>query len=102
MAKRILLFACCLVVAVTNGQTFTDVTPANFPAVETARVAWADYNNDGYLDFAVTGRATNGYGAIFTGAGDGTFQVNANSNMPQYRSEEHTSELQSRLHLVCR
>src|SRR3989449_9128840 len=31
-----------------------------------------------------------------------TAQKNANPTVPSVRSEEHTSELQSRLHLVCR
>src|SRR2546429_2443805 len=59
--------------------TFTDVTAkANL-----ARSGWGqgvcvgDYNNDGFLDLFVTYYGKN-------------------------RSEEHTSELQSRLHLVCR
>src|SRR5256884_8111107 len=32
----------------------------------------------------------------------GTYTILSASTMPDERSEEHTSELQSRLHLVCR
>ncbi len=68
-------------------QTFTDVTPANIPAIEAGDIAWADYNNDGYLDFAIMGRAGAGYvGSIYTGAGDGTFQLLSNTNMPKMRT----------------
>src|SRR5205809_2864050 len=54
-----------------------------FRSLSTARSGWGnglfDFNNDGWKD-------------LFT----------ANSDVNDLRSEEHTSELQSRLHLVCR
>src|SRR2546429_7171897 len=46
----------------------------------------ADYDNDGWLDIYVANDSTPSL----------LFKNNRN------RSEEHTSELQSRLHLVCR
>lgn len=77
------LFAPMIVAA----QTFTDVTPANLPALESGDIAWADYNNDGYLDFAIMGVSGTGYfGGIYTGAGNGTFQLLANHNMPKMRT----------------
>src|SRR2546429_6732922 len=44
---------------------------------------------------------------VMRGSGDKFFSAGANIKMlsevtPGFRSEEHTSELQSRLHLVCR
>src|SRR5690554_7064723 len=38
---------------------------------------------------------------LFVGAGGGAFPLLKRSHLP-FRSEEHTSELQSRPHLVCR
>src|SRR2546422_4116609 len=50
----------------------------------------ADVNGDGHLDLILLGYRNAGIEVYF---GDGT---------GNWRSEEHTSELQSRLHLVCR
>src|SRR3989449_5951344 len=48
---------------------------------------FADLDNDGYKDLFVT---------------DGIYRRPNDLDYINYRSEEHTSELQSRLHLVCR
>jgi hypothetical protein len=86
MIFRILFFALCIPIIVT-AQTFTDVTPGNIPALEFGDIAWADYNNDGYLDFAMMGKSEAGdFGGIYTGAGDGTFQLLADNNMPKMTS----------------
>src|SRR2546422_6504805 len=56
-------------------------------------VAIGDLNRDGRPDLAV-GDYTSRTVSVLLGNGDGAFGAQ--------RSEEHTSELQSRLHLVCR
>ncbi|HEX5168681.1 MAG TPA: FG-GAP-like repeat-containing protein [Cyclobacteriaceae bacterium] len=86
MTLRLLLFVLCLPMMVA-AQTFTDVTPGGIPALESGDIAWADYNNDGYLDFAIIGKSgTGNFGGIYTGAGNGTFQLLLNSNMPKMRT----------------
>jgi len=47
-----------------TGTTFTNVPVAGLPGVSFSSVAWGDYDNDGRLDFLITG-TTNGN---FTGA----------------------------------
>lgn len=47
-----------------NGSnSFTEVSALHFPnlsAITNGAVAWADYNRDGYIDFAIAGLTTNG------------------------------------------
>jgi hypothetical protein len=86
MTLRILLCLLCGSILVT-AQTFTDVTPDNIPALESGDIAWADYNNDGYLDFAIIGDSgTDYFAGIYTGSGNGTFQLLSNDNMPKMRT----------------
>ncbi len=86
MLLRLLLCLLCVSTIVT-AQTFTDVTPENIPALESGDIAWADYNNDGYLDFAIIGDLGTGlFGGIYTGSGNGTFQLLPNNNMPRMRT----------------
>jgi hypothetical protein len=82
--------SCCLLFVCISfkiaAQTFTDVTPANIPGVDRGDLAWADFNNDGFLDFAISGATENDstFSAIYTGSGDGKFQVLVNNpDMPQ-------------------
>jgi len=63
-------------------QTFTDVTPANITAVDDGDIAWGDFDNDGYLDFAIAGQSATAFAAIYKGAGNGTFQLLANHGVP--------------------
>lgn len=41
-----------------TGSGFTEVFAGQLPSVQTSSASWGDYNNDGYLDLAVTGRAS--------------------------------------------
>lgn len=74
MKKLALALALCLP-GLAWTQSFTDVTPVNVPAMDDGAIAWADYNNDGYLDFALSGVGSSGsrYGGIFTNLGNGNF-----------------------------
>jgi hypothetical protein len=87
MTLRLLLCIVLFIPTIASAQTFTDVTPVGIPALESGDIAWADYNNDGYLDFAIMGVSGTGYfGGIYTGAGDGTFQLLSNNDMPKMRT----------------
>ncbi|MCX6256454.1 MAG: FG-GAP-like repeat-containing protein [Bacteroidia bacterium] len=48
----LLVFGLCLS---SYSQTFTEQTSISLPAVWTGSVTWFDYDNDGYLDFIITG-----------------------------------------------
>jgi hypothetical protein len=70
-------------------QTFTEVPVDGVPGLEYADIAWADYNNDGYLDFAISGISVNGFfSGIYTGSGDGTFNLLPDNPMPAMRSPD--------------
>src|SRR5687768_17972677 len=56
-----------------------------------AELGWTDGNGDGVLEKRIDGRDV-----------PLKFTLSTNSGNERRRSEEHTSELQSRLHLVCR
>ena len=62
----------------TNNGDGTFSEPYIFPAGEDGEVAWGDYNNDGLLDFAVTGfswfEGVGWQGDLFHNNGDGTFE----------------------------
>ena len=65
-----------------NGNgTFTDIN-ANLPGIWQSSVAWGDYDNNGYLDIALTGSTTTGttgfISKIYHNNGNGTFtDINA-------------------------
>jgi hypothetical protein len=87
MTLRYLFFFALCAPLIASAQTFTDVTPGNIPALESGDIAWADYNNDGYLDFAIIGVSQNdSYSGIYTGSGTGTFELLANHNLPKMKS----------------
>ena len=58
-----------------NGDdTFSEVTGLNLPGVSHCSVAWADYDNDGRMDFAIAGESDSGYiTKIFHNDADGGF-----------------------------
>ena len=57
-----------------NGDgTFTEVPGTNFPACNFGKFKWADYNNDGFQDFILTGWGVTYVTEIFKNNGDGTF-----------------------------
>jgi hypothetical protein len=64
-----------------NGDgTFTDII-AGLPSVGFGAVAWGDYNNDGWLDFILTGNGNSGRIAlIYRNNGNGTF-TNISANL---------------------
>lgn len=63
-----------------NGN-FTEMTDNVLPGMNLGRIKWADYNNDGHLDFVLAGfNDSDGgtqdfYTKIHTNNGDGTFSV---------------------------
>lgn len=63
-----------------NGN-FTEMTDVVLPGMNWGRIKWADYNNDGHLDFVLAGfndsdgGTQNFYTKIHTNNGDGTFSV---------------------------
>ena len=57
-----------------NGDgTFSEVTGLNLPGTMYGKFKWADYNNDGYLDFVLSGYADDYVTEIYKNNGDGTF-----------------------------
>ncbi len=64
-----------------NGNgTFSEVN-AGFVSLSQGSAAWGDYDNDGYLDLAISGRSAAGYylTLLYHNNGDGSFSlVNAN------------------------
>ena len=45
-----------------KGKDFTELKDLDFPNLKKASVDWGDYNNDGYLDFVVSGQDSNQLG----------------------------------------
>ncbi len=59
-----------------NGDgTFSEVNSANLPGTMYGKFKWADYDNDGYKDFILTGYADDFFTHIFKNNGDGTFSL---------------------------
>ncbi len=58
-----------------NGNnSFTEQTSTNLPGIYQGSAAWCDYNNDGKLDFILTGQSSNGpISKIYRNNGDNTF-----------------------------
>ena len=64
-----------------GGGSFTNVE-AGFVPLESGRLAWGDYDNDGFLDIAMSGVSTSGtVTAIYRNQGDGTFS-DINAGLP--------------------
>ena len=57
-----------------NGNgTFTELSDVNLPGTMYGKIKWADYNNDGYQDFIITGFDNTYVTLIYTNNGDETF-----------------------------
>ena len=57
-----------------NGDgSFTEVSGTNFPGTMYGKFKWADYNNDSYQDFVLTGWEDNYVSEIYKNNGNGTF-----------------------------
>jgi len=71
--------------AVEAALSFTSMPIAGLPGVDYSSVAWGDYDNDGHLDFLLTGYSTNGpvsqlwrnTGSGFTNVTDSAFPSNS-------------------------
>ena len=73
-----------------NGDnSFTLQTGMNFPGVREGDLNWGDYNNDGFLDFIITGDSHeyDDYTEIYKNNGDGTFTVQSNISLPELSYE---------------
>src|SRR5690554_1426742 len=127
--KKIYLFIAALIASNTfYGQYFTEVTPSPFEDMFDGNSVFTDVDNDGDLDIFIVGLASTEDVVLYRNDGNGNYiedtgnsfegvrladvavaDVNGNGYMDLLisgrntsRSEEHTSELQSRPHLVCR
>jgi hypothetical protein len=59
-------------------NTFTEQTGISLPGPYSAKVAWGDYNNDGYLDILLTGSYGSGFiSRIYQNNGNDTFSEQA-------------------------
>ena len=57
-----------------GGGVFHDATPQNVLGADLGSVAWGDYDNDGRLDFLITGERNQGYiTRLYHNDGDGQF-----------------------------
>src|SRR2546429_1820516 len=79
---------------------------SDLPATRTCTSTWPRLSPPGVTDWIVRfntsmGRSTTAPIAAMAAA-IGPLPLPAALRSPSHRSEEHTSELQSRLHLVCR
>ena len=56
-------------------ETFTELAGTNLPGMNYGKIKWADYNNDTYQDFILTGYGDDFYTEIYKNNGDETFSV---------------------------
>ncbi len=69
-----------------NGDgTFTKISMPGLPAIWEGAVACGDFDNDGYLDFLITGQDSNNSGVtqMWRNNGDGTFTKKIIAGLPQ-------------------
>src|ERR1041385_9370659 len=102
--KALLLAAAVLVAAAADAATL-DVSVTSAPQGATVTATWSGITSPTSTDWialALPGAANTSYISYryTTGTASGNVPFTIPSNLA--RSEEHTSELQSRLHLVCR
>lgn len=71
-----------------NGDgTFIELSSLNLPGVFQGVVKWFDYNNDGLLDFILTGQSENSLiTKIFSNKGNDIFEENTSINLPGVRN----------------
>lgn len=69
-----------------NGSSFTQLQATNLPQVSTGAASCADYDNDGFIDFAVMGHTNTYYATvnIYKNNGNNTFTNNSNHGIPGY------------------
>jgi hypothetical protein len=68
------IFFCFMLSHVVIAQSFIEQSAILLPAVTKSSVSWGDYDNNGTLDFILTGEtATGGISKIFSNNGDNTF-----------------------------
>src|SRR5689334_24752440 len=88
--RLVIAFACALAASAAFGDAFVGPNP------EGGKLTWSGFSN-GSDGATITG-------GIFSGVSAGQFQgyFDTDGGSAEARSEEHTSELQSQFHLVCR
>ena len=74
--KYTLILFASLLATTTQAQLFTEQTDIVIPGIIDCSLDWGDYNNDGLLDFMLTGDSANGYyyySAIYENIGNNDF-----------------------------
>ena len=112
MKKSIIILTIILLLSnFLNAQLFTEQTDIEITGIYLGSVAWGDYNNDGLMDFMITGDAGIGdiyYSALFANKGDNNFteindvfaEVNESSlDWGDYNNDNYLDILLSGFHL---
>ncbi len=69
------------------GYSFTELSSVGITGVINAGVEWCDYDNDSYIDFAITGtKITSGKTNIYKNNGNSTFTIPSSISLSQVNS----------------